>query len=184
MPERIKFKINGQKGLEVLAWLANRHPGITRYYVAKVIFYADKKHLERFGRPVIGDTYYKMEEGPVPSWVYDVLKMNKRKFGPNFLQSIASAIDVGGGQSLELRPVREPNLKLISKTDLKCLEEAYRECINVPFDELKSKTHEEPAWIEAEPDKPMDYELIISSDHPHKELILRKLRETAPIMVL
>ena len=42
-----------------------------------VLLFADKKHLERYGRFITGDTYSAMENGPVPSFAYDVVKCIK-----------------------------------------------------------------------------------------------------------
>ncbi|OQY45782.1 MAG: hypothetical protein B6240_08350 [Desulfobacteraceae bacterium 4572_87] len=42
--------------------------------VFKILFFADQKHLSRYGRPVVGDYYVAMRHGPVPSRIYDILK--------------------------------------------------------------------------------------------------------------
>ena len=70
----IRFEMNEDKAIEVLTWLANEQPGIGAFHVSKVLYYADKEHLNRYGRPVLGDTYIRMEFGPVPSKTYDLIK--------------------------------------------------------------------------------------------------------------
>ena len=70
----IRFEMNENKVIEVLSWLANEQPGIGAFHVSKVLYYADKEHLNLYGRPVLGDTYIRMEFGPVPSKTYDLIK--------------------------------------------------------------------------------------------------------------
>jgi hypothetical protein len=39
------------KALEVILWLATECPGIDVYHVVKCAYYADKRHLNLYGRP-------------------------------------------------------------------------------------------------------------------------------------
>ena len=65
----VRYEISYDKAIEVLVWLANTKPGIDIYHVCKVLFYADKSHINKYLRPIIGDYYIKMDYGPVPSGV-------------------------------------------------------------------------------------------------------------------
>ena len=41
----------------------------------KLVYFADRYHLRRYGRPVIGDEYLAMQYGPVPSNTKDIAEM-------------------------------------------------------------------------------------------------------------
>ena len=71
---RVRFKINYEKCIQGMQFLANKKPGITQYYVGKVFFFADREHLLDWGRPISGDRYVAMEHGPVPSGIYNLVK--------------------------------------------------------------------------------------------------------------
>ena len=73
MNNPIQFKITYDTTIEVIIWLANMKPGIDIYHVAKVFFYADKMHINKYGRPITGDTYFSMKRGPVLSNVLDII---------------------------------------------------------------------------------------------------------------
>ena len=42
----------------------------------KLIFFADRYHIRKFGRPITNDKYEAMEYGPVPSNAKDLAEMN------------------------------------------------------------------------------------------------------------
>ena len=44
------------------------------YPIMKMMYLADKLHLEKFGRFIAGEQYCAMEKGPVPSFTYSLLK--------------------------------------------------------------------------------------------------------------
>ena len=58
-------------------WVASRLPGdrCRAHRIFKILWFADLAHLKRFGRTITGDTYVAMDEGPVPSILYDELKL-------------------------------------------------------------------------------------------------------------
>ncbi|MFB3902421.1 MAG: Panacea domain-containing protein [Acidobacteriota bacterium] len=63
--------------MAALTFLAANVKGLSKLPAAKLLYFADKYHLTRYGRPVIGDQYVKMEYGPVPSkaldWMNDLI---------------------------------------------------------------------------------------------------------------
>jgi uncharacterized phage-associated protein len=55
--------------------------GLPLSNLSKVMFFADRSHLRQYGRPVTGDLYIAMANGPVPSRIYDMVKGNLDFFG-------------------------------------------------------------------------------------------------------
>jgi hypothetical protein len=47
---------------------------VTQYDILKSLFLADRSHLNRYRRPITFDQYHALQDGPVPSLAYDVLK--------------------------------------------------------------------------------------------------------------
>lgn len=159
MSNETNFTVNVDKALETIVWLANQRPGLDIYHVAKIIFYADKIHLNRYGRPVVGDRYIKMDNGPVPSIVRDLIHRNSF-LSSQVLDQVESALSITG-RYRESIPLRKAVLKCFSKSDLECLGESFKENIDKSFAQLRSESHQEPSWIAAEKDRGMDYNLMI-----------------------
>ncbi|CAD5970647.1 hypothetical protein PCC9214_03789 [Planktothrix tepida] len=85
-----QFDFNIEKGIEsilyILELLENKvQPTIHR--VSKFLYFADKEHLEKYGRFIFGDSYYAMKHGPVPSQIYDLLKLVRGDLSPSFQPS-------------------------------------------------------------------------------------------------
>ena len=54
-----------QAALAAVLYVAHRLPHSTLHTLSKVLYFADRKHLERYGRFIFGDTYIAMKFGPV-----------------------------------------------------------------------------------------------------------------------
>ena len=176
----IKFKANHQKIIEAITWIARRLPGSSRYIILKALFYADKFHLQKYGRPVTGDTYIKMVAGPVASLAYDLIKRND--YLPLELLTAADNAFDSAKSCSKYPPVeakRVPDMEWFSETDIECLEAAAVLCSDKGFSALKDATHQEAAWLAAPMNGEMDFALFLDEDVPNREELLEYIAETA-----
>lgn len=174
----MSFHISYNKAIETIVWLAEKKPGIDIYHVAKILFYADKLHLNKYGRPIIGDTYIKMPYGPAPSAVLDLIKKNAYTLTPRQIDKISQAITVKIIKSFpSIKSNREPDLSYFSKTDLACLQKSFDENAELPFDDLVKSTHEEKSYIEASNGQPIDEKLMVDNDNDNCEDIRFHIEE-------
>ena len=78
MTPPITFAINTRKAVEALVWIIQRGKGGMDLYTAmKIVFAADKYHLNTYGCPIAGDRYVAMNYGTVPYWTYNAAKNPK-----------------------------------------------------------------------------------------------------------
>ena len=146
----IRYKANPKKILEGVVWLASQLPDIDQYQVVKMFFYADKKHLNAYGRPIFGDKYVALEHGPIASLTLNAIKREKEYIADEYIKLFEAALSFGvDGNRHLLRAKREADLDEFSKTDIAMLRESFEENKDKSFWELREKTHEEPAWKEA-----------------------------------
>jgi len=170
MNRRGRFK--AQKGLEVLLYIARQCPDT--YEALKVLYVADKKHLEGYGRQICGDSYVAMKSGPVPSAVYDMVKFVR---GDGFCVP-----DVDVEEAFEVRdeytivPIRDPDIGLLSESDIECLDWAIEKIKQLPPGGLKWLTHDK-AWEAADRNETMSLESIVKT-LPDAEDLLEYLQDT------
>jgi uncharacterized phage-associated protein len=176
----LRFQFDERKGTEALAYIAAAWPNVTIFYASKVLFFAEKKHLNAYGRPIVADTFIAMPNGPVPSTLYDFIKGNLGQSGDP--DAFREAIDTRNHPTIVAK--RPFNRDALSETDLECLDEAIAYCRSKGFNHLSHLTHQERAWAEAFANSAMDYELFIDEENPHREHIISEAREFAACGVL
>ena len=133
-----------KKATQALNFLARKKDGsINKMKAIKLIFLADRLHLRKYGRPVIGDMYWAMKLGPVGSKTkraaeldlpLDVLSYTKKYIKPT------------DEKKQSLVSIKEPDLEVFSKTDLECLETVYDTFSDKDQFELAELTHKYPEW--------------------------------------
>jgi uncharacterized phage-associated protein len=176
----MRFQFDERKGTEALAYIAEKWPNVTIFFVSKVLFFAEKKHLNRYGRPIVADTFIAMPNGPVPSTLYDFIKGNFGLSGDP--EGFSGAIDSSIHPKISAK--RGYDASILSSSDVECLDEAISFCQSKQFNHLSQLTHQERAWVDAPPNAAMDYELFIDADNPMREAIIAEAREFAAYGVL
>lgn len=63
----------------VVLYVINKCQTIDYFHLFKIIYFADKAHFARYGRRIIKDTYYALPNGPVPTKLYDIIKVAQGK---------------------------------------------------------------------------------------------------------
>ncbi|WP_375394188.1 Panacea domain-containing protein [uncultured Sphingomonas sp.] len=176
----LRFQFDERKGTEALAYITSRWPGITAFFTSKVLFVAEKKHLNRYARPIIADTFIAMPAGPVPSTLYDF--MRDRLGMAEDPEAVRAAIDASAYPRLHAR--RDADLSSLTISDIECLNEAISFCRDKGFGALSGWTHQERAWAEAASNGPMDYEKFVDADNPARDQILEDAAAFAAYGVL
>lgn len=179
MQQHIRFRVSYDKAIESIIWLSHRKPNIDIYHIVKVLFFADKEHLNKYGRPILGDTYIHMDNGPVPSAIRDIV--TKSVFlSPNHLQNIQDSLTVEPKENhYKTCAKRQPNLDYFSQSDIECLESSLEKYGNLSFDALYQLTHKEKCYSQTNDTDNIDYALMIDDDNPNKNSVLKTLQETS-----
>jgi uncharacterized phage-associated protein len=127
------FSIDMRKAANAVLFVASAIPEVRFHKLLKIIYFADLKHLAMYGRPITGDRYVAMKDGPVASWIYDLLKRNRGKewwdtFEVTWLMK-------------NVMPKTVPDLDCFSDSDIECLQESITENKGLGFGELARKSH-------------------------------------------
>jgi uncharacterized phage-associated protein len=187
----ISFRPNQSKILEALVLAAKERPGIDVLHLCKVFYFADKRHLNEYGRPIFGDKYWALPQGPVPSLTYDMIERDEVHLDGMTLQQLSEALSfykAAKDKYLRLKAKRSPDLNVFSESDLECLYKAIATYADMPPDELAKIVHDEPAykavWKSGRTRAAIAYEQILDSRNPHYRELLQDLTENAAHILL
>jgi len=134
--------------IEVMLYILNATKGTDIYHVLKILYFAEQKHLAKWGSRITADDFRAYEYGPVADQLYHAIR-NSRKLDkelPDMLQQVAHF--AGDDAPNVLLAKREADLDYLSKSEMECLDEAILENAGLTFDQLKQKSHD-AAWLEA-----------------------------------
>ena len=162
---RIQFKFNCIKSLEAILWILNKYQKVNMYNLMKVLFHADCLSVNKYGKPITGDTYFAFQFGTVPEIIYKGF-INKDIFYLSYFDIGEIPIEITS--NYKLIPCREAREEYLSENDKECLKEGVKEYLHLSFEEVKNKNHDNKAYKDAYkklPNSPIDwYDLIISPE--------------------
>jgi len=146
------------KAIEVLVYITARCSDM--YNALKVLYFADRAHLSKFGRLICGDSYVAMSHGPVPSGAYDLVKMVRDNWPFAEKTAVTDAISVEG---YRITPKRNPDLSRLAQSDIECLDEAIATYGALSFARLKTLSHEDIAFQAADENDFIPMEALVKS---------------------
>lgn len=196
----VAFHFDQTKLVHALAYFASKGVNdLTKLKAAKLVYFVDKRHLWKFGRPVVGGPYFCMPFGPVPSRalqtmndVIDAKEIEAESFDAASNRLIEDFLEVRFEGSYPRFAAKNAfDADVFSNSELLVLGDVLAEFGARTARELVDLTHQDPTWIT--PDKvrdkpggrvPMPYELFfedatpevrqiwqfIEADHEEREL--------------
>lgn len=176
MTKRSPFKFDPEKAVEVVLYIASRAPIRDIYHVLKLLYFADKAHLERYGRFICGDSYVAMKSGPVPSGTYDIIKDIRGDGIHSFAEHARHAFTLQDEH--EVSPLRDADTAFFSESDIECLDESIGKYGSLSGTELKNLSHDE-AYKAADENDFIDVEQIARM-FPGGEKLIQHLRDPYP----
>lgn len=186
MPE-VRFEFDPEKVVQALVFFSKRGVGeLTRLKAAKLLYFADKYHLLRYGRPITGDHYYCMNLGPLPSEANDLLNEAEA--------AVSASLPIGEPVAPALRVEKaiwqryprfvahsDPDLDVFSESEVEALTHTISEYGRLSARKLVDLTHEEAGWLEANSKRrpggraELPYELFFAGQ-PEAETLLELVR--------
>lgn len=129
---------------QALNYLAGKSGGsLNKLKALKLIFFADRYHVRKYGRPVTGDEYLAMTYGPVASSVKDIAEMSGfldakvAGYAKNYIKPVNKYV---------FRSVAAVDTDQLSQTDIEALDFACNNFGGPSQFELAELTHSYPEW--------------------------------------
>jgi len=144
--------------------------GITK--LMKLLFFADFLHFERYGRPIVGDTYYRLPEGPVPTASYDLYKDTFEKKKETGLEKYIKVTTekVRDFNMARIEPLAELDEEVFSESDLEVMKEIANKYYATTGTVLARETHEIPFVKDTPQVFQIDYLNVIEDKEERKYL--------------
>jgi len=176
----LSMRFDSEKAIEAILYIATNAPIPDLYHVGKILYYADRIHLEQFGRLIAGDSYIAMKDGPVASATYDILK-KVRGDGCHCpdgcdVEHAKASFHVGkADQAHRIMPKRDVDLDVFSTSDIRCIDEAIKRYGNMSYGQLREISHDD-VWNSADLNGEISLEQIALACRDG-EILLQYLRE-------
>ncbi len=154
--QQIRFRFEQRKALAAIELLSEKGmQDLTKGKIAKLLFFADKRHLVQHGRPITGDWYAALPHGPIPSNIDNLLDAfeaaNSQYEGVDCMLQMFELDRRYEYPRLKKRPIVKPQsmVDLLSESDVQVLEECIRQLGGLTFSELRAISHDQPAYVNA-----------------------------------
>lgn len=141
--------------IEAVLYILNVTKGIDFYHVFKILYFAEQKHLVKWGIRITAEDFHAYDYGPVPLNLYGAVKANRSEtFGTDWAKQqlpsmFKDTISFAGEDAPNvLLAKRNADLDYLSESDIQCLDESIKENAHLTFNQLKEKSHD-CAWHEA-----------------------------------
>lgn len=107
----------------------------------KILYFADNEHLSKYGRSITGDAYVRMDFGPVPTCIYDLLKAVR---GNSFFAEQVDEIRENCFffvNHKDIKAVGLPDMTYLSESDVEMLDKYIDIFKNKNFGEVSEASH-------------------------------------------
>lgn len=136
-------------------YILNKQQSIDILHLFKILYFADREHLAKYGRRIINDSFCAMPNGPVPSCLYDTIKLKNgtlekpEYFDELKFKTILNSFKTGEDDAYYyLFPNESPDMDELSISDIECLERAIAQYKDFDFNEISILSHDS-AWRKA-----------------------------------
>jgi len=168
------FKYNIEKIANTILYFTEKdvqHLGKTK--LMKLMFFADKLHLEKYGRVIFFDEYYKYPRGPVANITLNIInsineveKDDLEEYTNKFLKYLeVRTIKDNNDNITSFKPKVDFNKKFFSKSEIKILHTISNRFISHTKEEISDESHNLKEYKKTKlMDKIQEIEMIESKD--------------------
>ena len=139
---------DSKKLTELVLYVLEKTGGTDFYHTFKILYFAEMKHLAKWGSSIVPDEFCALKYGPVPTHLYDAVKeLNHPRM--TLSEELSEVIQFAGEDAPNvLLPKRDVNMKYLAKSEVEALDQSIEENKSLTFGQLMRKSHDE-AWDEA-----------------------------------
>lgn len=126
-------------------------PDLTKLKAAKLLYFADKEHLLRYGRPILGDVYFCLPHGPAPSVALNEMgnaieKTEVEDSDRNFMRDYLDVKTSFWHPYPVFKAKRRYDPDVFSESELEVLDNVVKKYGHQSARKLVDLTHTDPTW--------------------------------------
>lgn len=170
----VRFKFSLEKFIACVSYFAEQKlSDLDKLKICKLLYYADKYHLLRFGKPIIGDMYVHLDNGPVPSKSLDIMNeviCKDRVFGKDGSSNKEKFEEYLHVKKSVFHPypvfeeIKPANLDCLSASEQEALRDTVKRYGKYSPPQLIDLTHKDASWQESNNTEEIDYRLFFKDD--------------------
>lgn len=167
-----------EKTLQALYYLQSKTEKHDKMSLIKLLFFADRFHVRAFCVPLLNDQYTAMQQGPVCSRTYDLIKKGQYyDYLPRNMKSfVIENLSLKNGTEVT---VKNTGFDRLSRSDIMALDFAVEHFGKFEKKELSKISHAYPEWAKfkvyfdtkVSSAEPMDYLDFFNNPDPHSRYI-------------
>jgi uncharacterized phage-associated protein len=151
----VSFEFDIDKAIAATVYIGSHRPvELTQAKLFKLLYFADKDHLVRYARPITGDWYAAMKDGPVPSHLYNAFKgidAGKTKDA----RLLARNVSLDRNHQFPWIEIKSDwDRSQLSTSDIHCLDRVIEAYGRMTFSQVRAIAHDTAAWGNAWSSKP------------------------------
>jgi len=137
---------NYKKAVQALLFfsLHEKNKSINKVKAIKLLFFAERFHVRKFGRMITNDSFWAMKMGPVPSGAKNLIDKSEymHENGKDYFSFYLSKTDSN------FITARQPfNDEVFSESDIEALQFAWDKFGHLSYSEIVSVSHKYPEWF-------------------------------------
>jgi uncharacterized phage-associated protein len=157
-----------KKSVQAINYFARKKEGhINKMKAIKLIYFADRYHIRKYGRPVVGDVYWAMKLGPVASCTLNTANLSETSLEKDCLSyaKIFLSHPKGDVKMESIISKEGVDLKIFSQTDIEALETSFKEFGDKDQFELADLSHLYPEWFKHKKEIEIDKKRRVRMDY-------------------
>ena len=123
----------------------------------KLLYYADFDHFEQYKKPLLGETYLRWDNGPMPKRAEAVLKSMQTL---KLIAVESEKLPTPYRDRKVYFPLRKFNPKKFTSEEIETLHRTAEKWQRHTGAEMRNASHGDPPWVATPKDKEIDYNLV------------------------
>jgi uncharacterized phage-associated protein len=146
-----KMNISLPKVKTIILYFANHTETkfLGKVKLMKLFYFLDFNHVKNYGSPVTYDTYYKLEHGPIPTVIKNIVDSASEDIISSDLKDIIKFETPSGTKMQRILPIRDvtdKDISLLTATELQILNDVCKTFASKRTQEIEDYSHSQAPW--------------------------------------